>query len=305
MRCRYCFDIISDRTQRCPHCGSLQPVEEGKSFLIQESGERPRRPMRRGQLFRAVVFILIVVTFVAGSLAALLRPSLLPPPIIAALNLGTPLPTSTPQVTRAVFATATPPVWQNETNQNAGFSIRFPANWIIVNQAQSGWRDRVRDLGETYGWAETLFETGRRPAAPQSRAVDPNAIDTDTGQLAVFTIGPAAALGDDPTYPDVEQIARNEPEVLSELAGPLIGTDFTARRSEFTTVAGRRALLVEFTAQTTIFEEAVQVRVRMYFVLIEEKMYLISYFAEEQLANSNRGLYEDIVRGFEPISDSN
>jgi hypothetical protein len=65
------------------------------------------------------------------------------------------------------------------------------------------------------------------------------------------------------------------------------------------TVNGLPATLVEFTSQAEIFEERVQLRVRLYFVEGENEIYLVSYFAEDQLAQRNQGLYENVVQSFE------
>jgi hypothetical protein len=255
--------------------------------------------LTRRQLLTAVITVLVVIGFALFSLTALLRPGALPPSVIAALNLGTPLPTNTPQVTRAAFVTPTPLTLQEHTNSRVDFRITFPSNWLVVNQALFGWQDDVRDMSEEFSWVETLFETGLTGTVSRSRAVDPNVIDTDTGELVVFTIGSASDILDDLTYSQIPQLAAEDPAALSELAGSLIGSDFTARRTAAVTVNGLPATLVEFTSQAEIFEERVQLRVRLYFVEGENEIYLVSYFAEDQLAQRNQGLYENVVQSFE------
>lgn len=190
---------------------------------------------------------------------------------------------------------------ERHTNRQAGFTIEFPGNWAVVNQGQARWRDEVESLAEEYGWAETLFETGSSPPAPRTRAVDPTATNIRAGQVVVFTIGSATAIREDLGFETVAQLVRDEPAVLSELAGPLIGTQFTARRTEQLTINDNEALLVEFTSQTELVDEPVQVRVRLYFIEAGDELYLISFFAEERLANSNRALYDQVVQSFEPL----
>jgi hypothetical protein len=246
----------------------------------------------------ALISVLGVIT-VLCVLVSLARPSLLPPPVIAALNLGTPLPTATFQATRVSIFTPTPFTWRDHANTEAGFRMSFPDGWLVVNQARPGWQGTVRSQYDQYEWAETLFETELTPEEDRSRAIDPAGVDPDNGRVVVFTVG-QAPLAADTTFAQIEEIARSQPATLAELAGPLVGTSNTAARSQRLQVNGRDALLVEFTADPTLFERAIRVRVRLYFVPAEGELFLISYFAEEQLANQNHTLYDQIVQGFTP-----
>lgn len=300
MRCRYCFDTISDRTKPCPHCGSRQPViVDGLEVDAGGGIGGGGLTMTRRQVFTAVTVLVLIVGCILTFLTIRLRPSALPSPIIAALNIGTPLPTNTPQVTRASIFTPTPVSLQTHVNNRVDFQIDFPANWLVVDQATFGWVEDVRDYAEVYSWAETLFETGQGNTIPRSRAVDPEAINTDTGEIIVFTVGSATGILDSLVFDDIAQMATNEPETLSELAGPLIGGNFTTRRTVPFTIDGRAATLVEFTSQTEIFQETVQLQVRLYFVEGEREIYLVSYFGEQQLVNRNQIFYEDIINSFE------
>lgn len=302
MRCRYCFDTILDSRKPCPHCGSRQPlIVDGVEVDPGSNKGGGGLTLTRRQIMTAVIVMVLLVACVLFALTATLRPGALPPEVIAALNLGTPIPTNTPQVTRATIATPTPLNIETHTNNRADFQISFPASWLVINQSIFGWQEDVEDLAEDYSWAETIFETGRSGTILQSRAVDPDVVDTDTGQLVVFTVGSATDILEDLAYNQIPQLATDEPEALSELAGPLIGSNFTTRRTATLTVNGLPATLVEFTSQAEIFQEAVQLRVRLYFVQSENEIYLVSYFAEDQLAQRNQFLYEDIVQSFEII----
>jgi hypothetical protein len=233
------------------------------------------------------------------ALTARFRPGALPSPVIAALNLGTPIPTNTPQVTRATIFTPTPVDIQTHINNRVDFQIEFPSNWLVVNQATFGWVEDVRDLSEEYSWAETLFESGQGGTIARSRAIDPDVVDTDTGELVVFTVGSASDILGSLNYSEIPRLANENPAALSELAGPLIGSNFTARRTAPVSINGRPATLVEFTSQAEIFQETVQLRVRLYFVEGPDDVYMVSYFAEQQLANRNQFFYEDIIQSFE------
>jgi hypothetical protein len=257
--------------------------------------------LTRRQVLTAVIALVLLVGCILSAIVVTLRPAALPPSIIAALNLGTPIPTNTPQVTRATIATPTPLDLQIHANSQVDFQITFPSNWLVVNQAIFGWPEDVRDLAEEYSWAETLFETGLGGTISRSRAVDPGVVDTATGELVVFTVGSAIGILPELTYDQIPQVAAEDPEALSELAGPLIGGNFTTRRTATLTVNGRPATLVEFTSQAEIFQEPVQLRVRLYFVQGDNEIYLVGYFAESQLANRNQILYEDIVQSFQII----
>lgn len=306
MRCRFCFQAIPDQSARCPQCGS-RLVENAPAAVAEKPGRQQpdhantgRKPFTAKQNRQVTIVAGLGVAAVLCLLAILIFPSLLPAPLIATLRLGTPIPTATFQATRSTIFTPTPPVWRTYTNRQAGFTLDLPAGWLIVNQATSGWQDTVEDTAADYPWAETLFETGVVPGEPRSRAIDPAAIDIDNGQVVVFTAG-LAPLEEGTTFSQIEEIARSQPATLAELAGGLVGTNFTAARSERLTVNGRDAILVEFTAQPNFFGQIIRVRVRLYFIPAEDTLFLVSYFAEEQLANQNRALYDQIIQSFEPI----
>ena len=195
MRCRYCFDTIDDRTKPCPHCGSRQPVIVDGVEVDPGAGTiGGTLALTRRQVLTAVIALVLIVGCGLFALTARLRPSALPSPVIAALNLGTPVPTNTPQVTRATIATPTPLNLQTHTNNRVDFQINFPNNWLVVNQAVFGWSEDVRDFSEEYSWAETLFEAGQGGTIARSRAIDPDVVDTDTGELVVFTVGSATDI---------------------------------------------------------------------------------------------------------------
>jgi hypothetical protein len=300
MRCKYCFQAIPDHSPRCPQCGSQLaerlPAAESKP---KGKGLLSSTPMTRQQTTTVAVVSILGVVCLLCVFISLAQPSLLPSPLIAALNLGTPLPTATFQATRSTIFTPTPLTWRDHTNTQAGFTMSFPAGWLVVNQARTGWQSTVRNQSDDYEWAETLFEVELTPAESRSRAVDPAAIDPDNGRVVVFTVG-EAPLAADTTFAQIEEIARSQPATLGELAGTLVGTSTTAARSERLQVNGRDALLVEFTADPDLLGQTTRVRVRLYFIPIEDELFLVSYFAEEQLANQNRALYDQIVQGFEP-----
>jgi hypothetical protein len=305
MRCKYCFQAIPDQSARCPQCGSrlvegsLAAVAGNAAATPSGSTRTKRRPLTAKQSRRMTIIAALAVAAFLCILVILIFPSLLPAPVIAALNLGTPIPTATFQATRATIFTPTPPIWRSFSNRQAGFNFDLPAGWLVVNQANTGWQDTVEETAADYPWAETLFETGTVPNEPRSRAVDPAAIDMDNGKVVVFTAG-LAPLESGTTFSQIEEIARSQPATLAELAGGLVGTNFTAARSERLAVNGRDALLVEFTAQPDFFGQVIRVRVRLYFVPVGDELFLITYFAEEQLANQNRALYDQIVQSFEP-----
>jgi hypothetical protein len=257
--------------------------------------------LTRRQGIAAVIAVMLLAGCILFAMIALIAPGTLPPPVVAALNLGTAIPTNTPQVTRATIFTPTPVDLTTHTNIPVGFRITFPSNWLVVNQATFSWLEQVNDLSEEYSWAETLFESGLGGTISRSRAVDPGVVDTDSGELVVFTVGSATNILSTLTYDQIPQLAAENPAALSELAGPLIGSSFTTRRTAALTVNGRPATLVEFTSQAEIFQEPVQLRVRLYFIEGTNDIYLVSYFAESQLANRNQILYEDIVQSFEIV----
>lgn len=301
MRCHYCFQPLPDRTSRCPFCGSRQPSEDERP-TADSRAQQASAPIGRRTLFRTIILLVFIFSCVAVILAILLRPGLLPAQVVAALNLGTPLPTSTPQITRASIATPTPLIWEQHVNEKASFEIQLPAGWLIVDRSQSRWRIDVRRLALDYPWALDLFEVYGPLVWGQSRAVDPSVIDDQAGQMAIFDAGPVSGLfEEDLSLDDIEQLARETPAALVEVAGPLVSSNFSAQRTERLQVNGRDAILVEFSSRTVPWGEAdsiVPIRVRQYYVQGPEGLYLVSYYANEDLANRNQAVYDQIVQSF-------
>jgi hypothetical protein len=218
--------------------------------------------------------------------------------MIALFNLQTPVPTPLPQIARAAFATPTRLAWQEHINPRAGFTISFPANWLVVNQAQSGWQSQVEDLSEDYSWVETLFETGVNPSNRHTRAIDPGVINVAGGKVMLFTAGTADALGAGLTLDSVRTMANNETAKVAELVVSQTASAFTNLRTEQKMLNGQPALLVEFVSVSQILNQPVRGVTQLHFVQSGNKMYAVGYFAEEQLANSYRSLYEDVVNSF-------
>ena len=315
MRCPYCFQALPDYSTQCQHCGSRLPAAPGR--VPSQPGNpppatpetpSPTPPLTARQTVLLLVSILLILACACLGLVALARPSLLPRPVIAVLPfLASPTPLPTAQVTPATIATPTPVVWQAYSNPRAGLALDFPAGWLVIDQSLPGWADETRDLAEDYGWAESLFETGITPPTAQTRAVDPAGVDLANGRLVVFTAGRAVLPGSAPTFADIETIARDQPAALAALAGgltligsPETGYNFTARRSERVQVNGREALLVEFTADTTIQAQAVRVTVRLYFVPAGDDLLFVAYFADQQAASAWRAQYDQIVQSLRP-----
>jgi hypothetical protein len=301
MRCHYCFQPLPDRTSRCPACGSRQPVETERAAGDSRS-QRAQTPISRKTLFRTIILLVLVFSCVTVVLTVMIRPGLLPAPIVAALNLGTPLPTSTPQVTRAAIATPTPLAWTTHVNGTVGFEIEFPAGWLVIDRSESRWRIDARRLALDYPWALDLFEVYGTQNWEQSRAVDPAALNEQTGQIVVFDAGPVSELVAGSTLDEIEQLARETPAVLVELAGRLVSDSISAQRTQRLLINGREALLVEFSSQTVPWgdvDAVVPIRIRQYYVQGPDGLYLVSYFCGEELATRNRALYDRVVQSFQ------
>lgn len=320
MRCHYCFQALPDHTKQCPHCGSRltgakpkQPSKKKRNLPIIKQSESTEfdlaegesvAPFTRSQISSIGIGAILFILCSCFVLVAMFSPGLLPQPVIAVLPfLASPTPSATPQVTRTTIETPTPVVWLDHENVRGGFTVQFPAGWLIANQTRANWTDQVRDWGEQYPWAETLFETGIAPASPQTRALNPAGINLPNQQVTVFTF--AQINNTASSLSEIEAITREEPERLAQLAGglsllshPETGYNFTNQRNEPTSVNGQPALLVEFTADTLIQNEAVRVRVRLYFVDTLGQLYLASYFADETSATNQRGIYDQIIQSF-------
>lgn len=306
MRCKFCFQAIPDHSKQCPQCGSrlaaeVSPAGKG-GFSLGQLGEK--LPLSGRQAMAVVGGLVLLVVCGCLGLLVLVSPTSLPQPVLAILPfLHTPTPLPTAQVTPITFASPTPFVWQTYRNQQGNFSVDFPAGWLVINQAESGWQDNVRDLAESYSWAETLFETGSSFALPQTRGVDPAGVDLANKQITVFTVGETDVFSRTVNFAVLETAANEQPETLARLAGTLIanqeaGFDFTGQRSERIAIGEREALHVEFIADTTILSQALRVRVNLYFIPVGNRLFLLTYFADEITALNNREVFEQVVQSW-------
>lgn len=318
MRCPYCFQPLAEQTSYCPHCGSKLPAGSRTSPSpaaaaptssvpqLEASKATPAPPLTARQTAGLVGGLLLTVTCACLSLVALVRPSLLPQPVVAALPfLASPTPLPTSQGTRAPFVTPTAITFAEHTNTRAGITVKFPAGWLVVDQTQTGWQDDISELNREVGWVATLFETGFPPTNAQSRAVDPVLIDLPAGRVVAFTVGELAAGEGIRSLEQLEAIPRDEPQRLATLGGvttlltdPQLGEHYQDRRSERLQVGGHEAILLEYATAATFIEQDTLIRVRMYFIPAGDTTYFISYFADEQSARQNRGLYDQIIQSF-------
>jgi hypothetical protein len=299
MYCRYCLQPIPDRSPRCPECGSN--LVEGANTAVVETSRFSLTPAQTQMA--AIVFVIVTVVFLCA-IIGLARPQALPESVIAALNLGTATVTPTLQVQRGVTAaTPTPMAWVEHINPEARFRLSLPNGWRAINQARTGWQNDLRILGREYQWANDLFEGRTIPTEARSRAVDPSLVNAETGQAVLLTVSQTTQLDEDLTLTQLEQMIRTDLSRLAELAGPVRGADFMLQRSARQTINGREALFIEMSGRTTVISQPAQTRIQLYFVQVRQEIYLISFLAEEQTANSNRAIFEQILNSFEPVNE--
>lgn len=301
MYCRYCLQPIPDRSQRCPECGSNLTLEgEAQPLETRPAGQPAISPKAS---VTAVLVVLVVILLLCGGIG-LLRPNWLPEPIAALFGQRT-AGQIVPQAARTIPPTPTPALWQEYSNQRANFSIQFPEEWLVIHQGQANWRQEVEDAQEMYEWANAIFESERPMPFPQTRAVDPAVIDPAFGQTMAFTISQVDALlgrrDGQVDLDDLLTLAENEPEQLLEWAGPWAGQQVTSIHHQRLLINERETLFVELASSSTIEQTATRMWVRLYFIAGESDLYVAGYFAEEQLGNQNRDLYQQIIETFQPL----
>jgi hypothetical protein len=293
MYCYYCLQPISDRSPRCPECGSR--LTESAA----ESSDKPRELSGPGSgMFAIAALLVIILPVLACGVVGWLRPSLLPSSMVAMLARETPPPPAAPQAARAVFVTPTPLSWQEHSNRQLNFTISFPASWSVLNQAQRGWQRFAQEEAKRHTWADDVYQVDLAPNEPRTRAVDVDTWNLSQGKVAIFNITATSSLGEDLTLSQLEEWARAEPLRLVALTGPQDTRAVTSQRTERTQLDGREALLVEYATESELLDKRMRGRIRLYFVQTELGVLAITYFAEEQLAGSNRALYEQVVQSF-------
>lgn len=305
MRCRYCFQAIPDRSARCPECGSRLPkqnddVAAGVFVPEPQEGESGIGPLSAQQAAALVGGILLVLALFCGGGVALVNPGLLPQPVVDRLSfLATPTPLPTFQATRASIAPSPTPGNMDEVCSRRGnFCIRFPDEWLVTDQGLPPWQREVEAFGERYDWAPSLFVTTTVPTAPRIRAAPPGLVDVPQGRVARLTAGESDWL-DDVSFEEIERLARQEPEALAPPEDVFVANTFTVRRIEQETVDDLETTIVEFGAEARLMGLQFPVRGRHYFFSPGDRLYVISYLADEGTFANQQSLFEAIVHSFE------
>jgi hypothetical protein len=293
MYCNYCLQPIPDRSSRCPECGSRLTEPAGES-----PSQRDELALPGPRMLAVAALVAILLPVFACGVVGLMRPSLLPASMVALLARDTPPAPATPQVTRAVFATPPPLSWKEHTNRQLNFTISFPASWSVLNQAQRGWQRFAQEEAKRYAWADDVYQVDETPVDPRTRAVDVDTFNLNQGRVAIFNITATGSLGEGLTLAQAEELARTEPQLVAALAGPQVTTAVTSQRIERTRIDGREALMIEYTTDSELLERRLRGRMRIYFVDTDTGLLAIAYFADEQLAATNRVLYEQVVQTF-------
>lgn len=307
MRCRYCFQSIPERSDRCPHCGSRLPKEQKEAaagVLGRETAEADDGgpgPLSVQQMVALIGGGLLVLALLCGGVVALVNPGLLPQPVVDRLSfLATPTPLPTFQATQAPIApTPTPRSMEEHCSRRGNFCIRFPQEWLVTDQGLPPWQREVDALGERYEWAPSLFVTRTVPMVPRIRAVAPELIDVEEGRIARFTAGESEQLEAGLSNEELVRQAREEPEALVDAEEIFAAETFAVRRIERGIPGSREGTTVEFEADASILGREFPVRGRLYFFSPGDRLYVISYVADEGTLLSEQPLFEEIVLSFE------
>lgn len=306
MRCRYCFQEITDRSDRCPQCGSRLPKQKEEivsGVFAQEAPEEDGGvgPLTAQQAAALIGGVLLVLALLCGGGVALVNPGLLPQPVVDRLSfLSTPTPLPTYQATRAPIAPSpTPRNMEKHCSRRGNFCIRFPDEWLVTDQGLPPWQREVDALGDRYDWAPSLFVTTTIPTVPRIRAVQPEMVDVERKRIARFTAGESNYLDDALTFSDIEQLARQEPEALAPPEDIVIPETFTVRRIERDVPGNRQGRTVEFAADVSVMGAQFPVRGRLHFFSSGDRLYVVSYLADERTFANNGSLFDAIVQSFE------
>ncbi len=306
MRCRYCFQEIPDRSARCPECGSRLPKQQEEiapGVFVEEAQKEDGSvgPLTVQQAAALVGGVLLVLALLCGGVVALVNPGLLPQPVVDRLSfLATPTPLPTFQATRAPIAPSpTPRNMGAHCSRRGNFCIQFPDEWVVVDQGLPPWQREVEALGETYEWAPSLFVTTTVPTVPRIRAVPPALVDVQQGQIARFTAGESDQLDEALGLSDIEQLARQEPEALTSSGDIIVAETFTVRRIEREAPGNREGATVEYSADVRAMGLQFPVRGHLYFFSAGDRLYLVSYLADEGTFANQRSLFDTIVQSFE------
>ena len=306
MRCRYCFQTIPDRSARCPHCGSRLPKQQIEAAPESDKQEEPEAdggpgPLSAQQTAALVGGVLLVVALLFAGLVALLRPSLLPQPVVDRLSfLATSTPLPTPQATRApITPSPTPRAMEAYCSDRGDFCIRFPESWLVIDQGRPPWQREVEAFGETYDWAPSVFVTRTIPTAPRIRAVPPSLIDLEQGRITRFTAGETGYLEDALPFDDVERLARQEPQTLAPPEDIIVPATFTVGRIEREAAGNQEGAMVEYAADVRVMDVQFPVRGRLHFYPRDDRLFVVSYLADEGTFTSQRSRFDAIVQSFE------
>lgn len=303
MRCPYCFQVIEERSQRCPHCGSRLPkvFAASRTLNIPVAKEDAATPsLGTSQLLTLLGGTILLLACLCAGLVGLVRPALLPQPVIAAVPfLATSAPLPTRQVTRAAVPTATPVVTEVVCSRRAEFCLTFPPGWLVLDQGLPGWQRDADSLAETYRWLPALFNTAEVPRVARLRAAPPALVNPSAGRLARLTAGETKILSPTLTLDEIETRIQTRPDPIVALVAPPLMPGASVRRLTRERLGGYQALATELEGKVGLVGPTIPVRARIYLLPVDERLYALGYLADETTIAGRRELFEQIVQSFE------
>lgn len=261
--------------------------------------DSPLFSLSRRQLAVLIGGPLLWLACLSLGLFALARPELLPQSVVAAapfLATSTPLPTR--QVTRAAVTASTPVALETVCSRRAEFCLTFPGDWLVVDQGLPGGQREVAALAESYPWAPALFNGGEVPRMPRMRSAPANLVEPAAGRVARLTAGETDVLSVTLSLEQIESLIQAEPAIIAPLLGSPLQPDAALRRFERELVGGYESLATEFEAEVQLQETRIPVRIRIYFIPANDRLYTLSYLADQTTVAGQRQLFEQIVQSF-------
>ena len=133
---------------------------------------------------------------------------------------------------------------------------------------------------------------------PRLRAASPALVAPEEGRIARLTVGETGTFTSTLSLDEIESLIQTDSEAIIEIVGPPLQAGANVRRFNRERLAQHEALVIELAATALVEDTSVPARARIYLLPANDRLYALSYMADETTMLRRRELFEPIVESF-------